>query len=175
MNPKVRNLILTESQEACLEALRSRKEFKTDIAIRAKLDLKKVEKALEALKELGLAKRDEMNSWHFTRRGRDCRFKTIPDRILRSRALPGPGARRLLDILDQPMRGDQLAERLGITPQRVRQLVVQLHAQGLVKFGDPERILEVVSRTKDKTVLLSQNECVCFRQSRMHTQRMSKR
>jgi hypothetical protein len=66
MNPKVRNLILTESQEACLDALRSRKGFKTDIAIRAKLDLKKVEKALEALKELGLAKRDEMNSWHFT-------------------------------------------------------------------------------------------------------------
>jgi Mn-dependent DtxR family transcriptional regulator len=158
MNPKVRNLILTESQEACLDALRSRKEFKTDIAIRAKLDLKKVEKALEALKELGLAKRDEMNSWHFTRRGRDCRSKTIPDRILRSRALPGPGARRLLDILDQPMRGDQLAERLGITPQRVRQLVVQLHAQGLVKVGDPERILEVVSRTKDKTVLLSHDE-----------------
>ena len=56
------------------------------------------------------------------------------------------------------MRGDQLAERLGITLQRVRQLVVKLHAQGLVKFGDPERILEVVSRTKDKTVLLSHDE-----------------
>jgi DNA-binding MarR family transcriptional regulator len=42
--------------------------------------------------------------------------------------------------------------------QRVHQLVVKLHAQGLVKFGDPERILEVVSRTKDKTVLLSHDE-----------------
>jgi DNA-binding IclR family transcriptional regulator len=158
MNPKVRNLILTESQEACLDALRSRKEFKTDIAIRAKLDLKKVEKALEALKELGLAKRDEMNRWHFTRRGRDCRFTTIPDRIRRGSELAGPGARRLLDILDRPMRGSELAERLGLTVQRVRQLVVKLHAQGLVKFGDPERILEVVSRTKDKTVLLSHDE-----------------
>ena len=158
MNTNVRNLILTESQEACLVALRFRKESKTDIAIRAKLDLKKAEKALEALKELGLAKRDEMNRWHFTRRGRDCRFKTIPDRIRRSSGLPGPGARRLLDALNRPMRGDQLAERLGITLQRVRQLVVKLHAQGLVKFGDPERILEVVSRTKDKTVLLSHDE-----------------
>jgi DNA-binding MarR family transcriptional regulator len=56
------------------------------------------------------------------------------------------------------MRGSELAERLGITLQRVHQLVVKLHAHGLVKLGDPERILEVVSRTKDKTVLLSHDE-----------------
>jgi predicted transcriptional regulator len=128
VNINVRNLILTESQEACLVALRSRKESKTDIAIQSKLDLRKAEKALEALKELGLAKRDEMNSWHLTRSGRDCRFKVIPDRIRRSSGLPGPGGRRLLDALNRPMRGDQLAERLGITLQRVRQLVVKLHA-----------------------------------------------
>jgi hypothetical protein len=94
MNPKVRNLILTESQKACLVALRSRKESKTEIAIQARLDLKKAAKALEALKELGLARRGEMNSWHPTGRGRNCRFKTIPDPIRRGSALPGPGARR---------------------------------------------------------------------------------
>ena len=158
MNPKVRNLILTESQKACLVALRSRKESKTDIAIQAKLDLQKAAKALEALKEFGLVRRGEINSWHLTGRGTSCRFKTIPDRIRRGSALPGLGARRLLDILDRPTRGSELAERLGITLQRVRQLVVKLHAQGLVKFGDPERILDVVSRTKDKTVLLSRDE-----------------
>jgi DNA-binding IclR family transcriptional regulator len=160
MNPKVRNLILTESQEACLVALRSRKESKTEIAIQARLDLKKAAKALDALKELGLARRGEMNSWHPTGRGRNCRFKTIPDRIRRGSALPGSGARRLLDVLDRPMRGNELAERLGITLQRVRQLVVKLHAQGLVRFGDSERILEVISRTKDKTVLLSRDEAL---------------
>jgi len=158
MNPKVRNLILTESREACLVALRSRKESKTNIAIQAKLDLQKAAKALEALKEFGLVRRSEMNSWRLTGRGTSCRFKTIPDRIRCGSALPGPGARRLLDILDRPTRGIELAERLGITLQRVRQLVVKLHAQGLVKFGDPERILGVVSRTKDKTVLLSRDE-----------------
>jgi DNA-binding IclR family transcriptional regulator len=158
MNPKVRNLILTESQKACLVALRSRKESKTNIAIQAKLDLQKAAKALEALKEFGLVRRSEMNSWRLTGRGTSCRFKTIPDRIRCGSALPGPGARRLLDILDRPTRGIELAERLGITLQRVRQLVVKLHAQGLVKFGDPERILGVVSRTKDKTVLLSRDE-----------------
>ena len=156
MNPRARSLILTESQAACLVALRLRKESKTEIAIQAKLDLKKAAMALDALKELGLARRGPMNSWHPTGRGRNCRFKTTPDRIRRGSALPG--ARRLLDVLDRPMQGNELAEKLGITLQRVRQLVVKLHAQGLVKFGDPERILEVVTRTKDKTILLSRDE-----------------
>jgi predicted transcriptional regulator len=160
MNPKVRNLTLTESQKACLVALRSGKESKTDIAIQAKLDLQKAAKALEALMEFGLVRRGEMKSWHLTGRGTSCRFKTIPDRIRRGSQLPGAGARRLLDILDRPTRGRELAERLGITLQRVRQLVVKLHAQGLVKFGDPERILDVVLRTKDKTVLLPRNEAL---------------
>src|SRR5712672_2910108 len=60
MNPKARSLILTESQAACLVALRFRKESKTEIAIQAKLDLKKAATALETLKELGLARRGEI-------------------------------------------------------------------------------------------------------------------
>jgi predicted transcriptional regulator len=40
----------------------------------------------------------------------------------------------------------------------LRQAQVKLHAQGLVKFGDSERILEVVTRAKDKTILLSRDE-----------------
>ncbi len=158
MNPKARNLILTESQAACFAALRLRKESKTQIAIEAKLSLIKAATALERLKELGLARRGEMNKWHPTGRGRNRCFKTIPDRIRRDRALPGPGARRMLEVLDRPMRGSELAERLGVTLQRVHQLVVKLHAQGLVKLGDPENILEVVSLNKDKTALLSRDE-----------------
>ena len=157
MNPEARS-VLTESQAACLVALRHRKESKTEIAIQAELDLKKAATALEKLEELGLARRGEMNRWHPTGRGRNCRFKIVPDRIRRSSTLPGPGARRLLELLDRPMRGRELAERLGITLQRVHQLVVKLHAQGLVKFGDRERILQVVSRINDKTILLSRDE-----------------
>ena len=139
MNPKARSLILTESQAACLVALRFRKESKTEIAIQAKLDLKKAATALETLKELGLARRGEINRWHFTARGRNCRFKTIPDRIRRGSALLGPGARRLLDVLDRPMRGSELAERLGITLQRVRQLVVKLYAQRTCETRGPRK------------------------------------
>src|ERR1700730_5654128 len=61
MNPKARSLVLTESQAACLAALRDRKESKTEIAIEAELDLKKTATALEKLEELGLAGRGEMN------------------------------------------------------------------------------------------------------------------
>ena len=151
-------LILTESQAACLAALRLRKETKSQIAIEAKLDLIKAVKALKRLEDVGLSKHGEMNRWVLTRRGRTCHFKTMPDRIRRGNTLPGPGARRLLEVLDGPMRGSELAEKLGVTLQRIHQLVVKLHAQGLVKLGDLENILEVVSRNKDKTVLLSRGE-----------------
>src|ERR1700737_211503 len=115
MNPGARSLILTESQAACLVALRFRKESKTEIAIQAKLDLKKAATALETLKELGLARRGEINRWHFTARGRNCRFKTIPDRIRRGSAPLGPGARRLLDVLARPRRASELVETLRLT------------------------------------------------------------
>jgi DNA-binding IclR family transcriptional regulator len=158
MNPNSRTPALTESQAACLVALRHHKDSKTAIAIQAELDLKKTATALGKLEELGLARRGEMNRWCATGRGRSCRFKIVQDRIRRSSALPGPGARRLLESLDRPMPGRELANRLGITLQRVHQLVVKLHAQRLVKFGDRERILQIVSRISDKTALLSRDQ-----------------
>lgn len=158
MNRRSRNLTLTEAQSACLAALGLNKNSKTQIAIEAKLDLKKATAALEKLRELGLAERGEMNRWVLTRRGKHCLFETIPDKVRRGSSLPGPSARRLLAVLDRPMRGSELAEKMGITLQRVHQLVVKLYAIGLVKLGDLENILEVVSRNKDKTVLLSRSE-----------------
>jgi uncharacterized protein YjhX (UPF0386 family) len=56
------------------------------------------------------------------------------------------------------MRGPELAEKLGVTLQAVHALVVKLYAQGHVRLGDPEHILEVVARVRDKTVLLSRDE-----------------
>jgi len=158
MKSKAPGLILTKSQAACLAALQHHKTSKTEIAIQAKLDLRKTAIALDKLEELGLARRGETNTWRTTRRGRICRFEIVSDRVRRNGAKPGPGARRLLELLDQPMRGSELAERLGVTTQRVHQLVVKLYAQGHVRLGDPERILQIVSRISDKTPLLSRDE-----------------
>ena len=56
------------------------------------------------------------------------------------------------------MKGNEIVEKLGVTHQRVRQLLIKLHAQGRVAFGDPENPFWLVTRTSDKTPLLSYEE-----------------
>src|SRR6266516_7187587 len=130
--PKVGTLVLYASQAVCMIGLRHRKDSKTTIAIQAKLDLIKTATELGALTRLGLAKQGQAKRWHTTARGKACRFKTVLDRPRRNSGSPGPGAQRLLELLDRPMRGSEIAEKLGVSHQRVRQLVIKLHAQGRV-------------------------------------------
>src|SRR6516164_3350547 len=158
MPVKARNLILTKSQAACLIALRHCKDSKSKIAIEAKLDLIKTATALGALARLGLAKQNPAKKWHATARRRTCRYETVPDHPRRNRALPGAGGRRVLALLHRPMRAREIAEKLGVTDQRVRQLVIKLHAQGYVSFGDPVNAFWIVMRAGDKTRLLSRDE-----------------
>jgi Mn-dependent DtxR family transcriptional regulator len=158
MPPKARNLVLTKSQAACLAALQHRKGFKAEIAILAKLDLLKTAAALRVLMRLGLTRQDRTKAWHTTARAKTCCFETVPDRPRQNTGVPGPGARRLLEVLDRPMRGREIAEKLGVTYQRVHQLTIRLHAQGRVTFGDPENPSWIVMRTGDKTPFLSRDE-----------------
>jgi hypothetical protein len=67
---KARSLALTESQAACLIALRNGKVSKPEIAIQAKLDLIKTATALGALARLRLAKQNQAKRWHTTTRGK---------------------------------------------------------------------------------------------------------
>ena len=158
MSSKLQGLVLTKSQAACLIAVRHGKDSKTKIAIDAKLDLRNAATALRMLTRLGLAQQGRTERWHTTGRGQTCRFKTVPDRARRNSDLPGPGVRRLLKLLDRPMRGHEIAEQLGLSRQRVHQLVVKLHAQGHVTFGNPDQPFWMVIRTGDKTPLLSRDE-----------------
>ena len=155
---KARGLVLTKSQAACLTALRNGKVAKLEIAILAKLDLKKTSAALGTLAQLGMVKQNQKKRWHTTRRGKVCRFKVISDRLRRNSGVPGAGGRRLLNLLDRPMRGNEIVERLGVSHQRVRQLVIKLHAQGYVTFGDEENPFWIIRRTDDRTPLLSRDE-----------------
>jgi predicted transcriptional regulator len=158
MSLKARSLVLTKSQAGCLLALHRGKSSKSEIAIFAKLDLLQTAAALGVLMRLGLARQDRANAWHTTARGRTCRFEIVPDRPRRNSGVPGPGARRLLEALDRPMRGREIAEKLGVTYQRIHQLTIRLHAQGQVAFGDPDNPLWIVMRTGDKTPFLSGDE-----------------
>jgi DNA-binding IclR family transcriptional regulator len=156
--PKAKNLLLTPPQAACLTALRHGGDSQSKIAIEAKLDLTKTAAALRALADLGLIERDQGRGWYATPRGKTCRFDTIVDRPRRNRRLPGPGGRRLLALLDRPMRGSEIVERLGITRQGVHQLLINLHARGCVRFADPENPLWMAMRADDQTPVLSRNE-----------------
>ncbi len=155
---KARSFALTKSQAACLIALRNGKVSKPEIAIQAKLDLVKTARALGTLARFRLAKQDQAKRWHTTPRGNTCRFKIIADRLRRNSRILGPGGRRLLKLLDRPMHGNEIVERLGVSHQRVRQLVIKLHAQSLVTFGDPENPFWIIRRADDRTPLLSRDE-----------------
>ena len=69
----------------------------------------------------------------------------------------GPGAKRLLDMLDSPMRQSLIAEKLGVSLQRAHQLIIRLHALGRVRFADPTRPSWLVMKASDKTAFLSRD------------------
>src|SRR5262245_21097733 len=156
--PRARNLCLTQPQAACLIALRHGMDSQSRIAIDARLGLAKTTAALRTLAELGLAERDHAKGWHATSHGKTCCFDTVPERSRQNGRLPGPGGRRLLELLDRPMRGTEIVERLGITHQAVRQLLIKLHAHGHISFADPENPFWMVMRADDKTSVLSRHE-----------------
>jgi DNA-binding IclR family transcriptional regulator len=158
MHYTARTLTLTDFQSACLIVLRHGKNTKSKVAIKAKLDLAKTAIALSALTRLGLAKQDHAKRWSVTTRGKTCAYKKVADRLRRNSGAPGPGGRRLLTLLNHPMRGKEIARHLGLTLRRVQQLVIKLHAQGLVTFGDPDRPLWIVMRSEDQTGHLSREE-----------------
>jgi DNA-binding IclR family transcriptional regulator/DNA-binding MarR family transcriptional regulator len=156
--PKAQNLVLTRSQAACLFAVRQGHETQPRIALEAKLTLAKTAATLRTVAGLGLAEQDPTRRWRATGRGRVCRFETVPDRPRPNSRLPGPAGRRVLELLDRPMRGREIVEKLGMTHQGVRQLLIKLYAQGHVRFAEPENPFWFVSRADDKTCLLSRDE-----------------
>jgi DNA-binding IclR family transcriptional regulator len=172
---------LTKPQADCLLVLRNPGYSQSKIAIAARLDLKSARTALRKLEELGLARQTGSKLWLATTSGETCNFETIPDRPKRRGRPPGPypqlkldladrpmrgpasaqlgpSARRLLDLLDRPTHGRALAQRLGFSRQRVRQLLLSLHAQGRISFGDPDHPSWLVKRAGDDTPVLSRDK-----------------
>lgn len=155
---------LTATQAACLDVLREKSSGKTGVAVATKLDLRTVASALAALSRARLIARSDRIRWRATAGGRSCVVRVVrdPERRLGGkgfgRLIAGSTAQRLLDELDRPMRGSELVERLGVTKQRVHQLVVRLHAQGRLRLGDRAKVLHIVARTDDRSVLLARDE-----------------
>lgn len=164
MSPDAERVELTESQAACLFAVKGGRDAKTKIAIETKQDLKTVTKALEKLSRDRLIRRAGTRRWGATEHGQNCDVRIVPNAERRlggkafGRLVPGSTADRLLNALDRPRRGTDLVERFGVTPQRIHQLIVKLYAQGKVRFGDQRKILHIVARSDDPSLLLTQDE-----------------
>ncbi len=131
MQPVSEKIQLTASQAACLDAVREGLDSKTKIAVETKQDLRTVTAALEGLDQARLVRRADGFRWRPTKRGRTCAVRAVPDRERRlggkrfGELVAGSTAERLLDALDRPMRGAELAERLGVTLQRVHHPAVE--------------------------------------------------
>jgi predicted transcriptional regulator len=149
--------ILTKPQADCLVVLRHLGVSEGKIAIAAKLDIEKTKAVLRKLEELGLA-RHASKRWTATTRGQTCDFETVPEKLEYRGRPPGSSGDRLLELLDRPKRVRALARELGLTRQRVRQLVIRLHAQGRVAFGDPDHPSWLVKRADDESPILSRDE-----------------
>ncbi len=150
---------LTAPEAACLNALRAGKERKTPLAREAGLTIKRTEAALVVLREQHLVTTVRGRVWSVTPLGRDADIEIKP--IVRSRgrpintaATPGPSALRLLALLDRPRSGAELGLELGVTRQRIHQIITDLIALDRIRVADPTFPTFMIARKDDPTLLL---------------------
>jgi DNA-binding IclR family transcriptional regulator len=113
--------------------------------------------AIGALTSMGLAAPDGKGTWHLTPAGQAAEIVIAPRVRKRGRGVASgiaTSAARLLAALDHPRRGAELPWLLGLTRQRVHQLVVDLAARGHLRLADPNRATYVIARKDDPTLLL---------------------
>ena len=119
---------------------------------------------MRALAKAGLIERRPGSwDWQATPRGKACMISITPDTPLgrqggRGILRPNTAAARLLQILDRPMRGRDLAKALGVTRQRIHQIVVRELATGRLRCGDPDSPTLIVARPDDPSLLLNSAE-----------------
>ena len=147
-------------QATCLRALGSGKARTTDVAVAARLSLNDAREALQALRDKGLIRRASVRSdWILTDEGRVSVEEPGDEPPADHRRPSGPAqlggsGERLLDLLDRPMTGREIARALRVSRERVRQLVVKLMALGRARVGDPDRVTLIVARAEDPSLLL---------------------
>jgi DNA-binding MarR family transcriptional regulator len=157
-------VLLTDSQAACLHAVLTGVDSKSRIAVETKRDLRTTSSALDALRQARLIDQCRNLRWQATKRGQSCTVRVVQnsERARGGKRLgelvAGSTAERLLAMLDRPRMGKELAERLGVTTQRIRQLVVRLYAQGRLRLGDQAKVLHIVARADDLSILLTCDE-----------------
>jgi DNA-binding IclR family transcriptional regulator len=157
--PEDRIVVLTKSQAACLEALRAGRSSATDIATETKLSRYHVVRSLRALEVVRLAERGPYTVWRAASLADACSPSVmVRGRPRRDDETLSPKARRLLELLTAPIEGGKIAELLGVSRQGAHNIVHRLHAQGILKFGNPKHPFWMVMRTADDTPLLTRED-----------------
>jgi predicted transcriptional regulator len=157
-------LTLPVTLARCLAAVRAGHGAKAQIAIDVGRDLPWTAQALRFLANAGLIeRRPGCWDWQATSSGKACMISIIPDKPWGRQGWRGilrqdTAAARLFQILDRPMRGRALAEALGVTRQRVHQIVVREVAAGRLRCGDRLSPLLIVAKTGDQSLLLDAAE-----------------
>jgi len=70
------------------------------------------------------------------------------------KSIPTPSEARLLALLDRPRRGTELAPLLGVTRQRVNQMIVTLLEREFIRPADPENRTSIIALRDDPSPLL---------------------
>ncbi len=156
---------LTPAEAACLEAVRNGLSGLTRIALEARLNLRQTRRALECLGEARVVEKDHYNRWRPDPRA--AAWTAIVDvpagrqgKPAATRAMPRAGTSnaRLLARLNGPVKGKDLRQSLGISKQRLLQIVVELHAQGCLRVADYDNPTFRVAPAHDGAQLLPADE-----------------
>jgi len=70
------------------------------------------------------------------------------------KSVPTPSEARLLALLDRPRRATELVPLLGLTRERVSQLIRALLEREFIRSGDPESPTSIVALKQDPSLLL---------------------
>jgi DNA-binding MarR family transcriptional regulator len=151
---------LPSAEAACLQVLRAGIGRPTAIALRCGRRAERTGRALATLSDLRLAKKGEDGVWGLTARGRTVPFSVLPTDGTRGRkpslaVVPGSTAARLLALLETPRYRADLPGLLGVTRERVRQLVVAQTAAGRIRGAGSEGPIFALALTSNPMVLLT--------------------
>ncbi len=158
-----------------LSAVRARAEAQELIALRASLNLPQPRPASETAAPSPASEtaapsdetgNDDRATPHLTLRGklegtevgstlRKRGRKPLP------RSVPTTSETRLLALLDRPRRGRELAPLLGVTNERVRQMIAALLQRDFIRTADPDHPTSIIARKNDTSLLLRQRRSVC--------------
>ena len=155
-------VLLREIEVAALRAVRGGAVTKKDVALHAGLSLAEARSALLGLASKRLVRepddrRSSAAAWLLTGVGEAAK-PIVGGRYAGRREIvikPGSSSERFLQALDRPKRAADLVGELGLTKERVNQLVFRVLAAGRIKIADPRRPTRWVARLDDSTPLVT--------------------